>query len=127
MKNLIKISLLTLVAATGFVINNQPVQAHYSHFYNYYPFYDIYPERYCYPYTRWLVNEDSAYHPHAYSDGYRQGKKSAKKGEKFKPRTAGGEFARGFEDGYYGREFTGQNYIVPNTYRPYTTVDCDLF
>jgi hypothetical protein len=127
MNNIIKISLLALTATTGFLLNIQPAKAHYPRFYDYYPFYDTYPGRYCYPYTRWLVNEDPAYHPHAYSDGYRQGKKSAEKGKKFKPRTAGGEFARGFEDGYYGRQFTGQKHIVPNTYRPYISTDCSWF
>jgi hypothetical protein len=77
--------------------------------------------------TNWVVDEDAAYHPQAYADGYRQGQQSAKKRNNYKPRTAGGEFARGFDDGYYGREFSGQKQTVPNEYKPYTTSQCSWF
>ncbi len=132
MKKIISFSLVALAATTGFLLNNQPVQAHRrynyhrGHYYHRYP-YRIEPQRYCYPITQWHVDEDPAYHPQAYSDGYRQGRKSAEKREAYKPRTAGGEFARGFDDGYYGREFAGQKNIVPNIIKPYTTSDCGWF
>ncbi len=59
-----------------------------------------------------LVNHDSANHPNAYTDGYREGRMNAQKGEKYVPRTAGGEFSRGFDDGYYRNKSTGQNLAV---------------
>jgi hypothetical protein len=144
MKKIISASLVVLAATTGFLLNNQPVQAHgrynyggypYSRGYPYnrgYPYYRRYPypiepARYCFPTTQWQVNEDPGYHPHAYSDGYRQGQSSAKKGQNYKPRTAGGEFARGFDDGYYGKEFVGQKNIVQNVIKPYTTTECSLY
>jgi len=143
MKKLISASLVVLAATTGFLINNQPVQAHgrynYNRYpssgrynYNRYPYYRRYPypiepARYCFPVTQWQVDEDPAYHPHAYSNGYRQGQTSAKKGDKYKPRTAGGEFARGFDDGYYGKEFAGQKNSVPNLIKPYTTSECGFY
>ncbi|MFB2769743.1 hypothetical protein ACE1AT_10705 [Pelatocladus sp. BLCC-F211] len=125
MNKIIMTSLVALTTATSFLFNNQSVQAHGR--YNYHHIYPFYQPNYCYPITQWLVDEDPAYHPQAYADGYRQGRESAKKGNTYKPRTAGGEFARGFDDGYYGRKFAGQKNIVPNEYRPYTTTDCDWF
>ncbi|MBD2606232.1 hypothetical protein H6G81_17275 [Scytonema hofmannii FACHB-248] len=138
MKKIISASLVVLAAATGFLLNNQPVEAHRRYNYRRYPYsrgypyyrrypYPIEPARYCFPTTQWQVNQDPGYHPHAYSDGYRQGQNSAKKGDKYKPRTAGGEFARGFDDGYYGKEFAGQKNIVQNVIRPYTTTECSLY
>lgn len=125
MKKIITASLVALATTTGFLLNNQPVQAHRRYYHN--RLYDRYPITHCYPVTRWLVDEDPAYHPQAYSDGYRQGRESAKKGNKYEPRTAGGEFARGFDDGYYEREFAGQKHIVSNTVKPYTTTECGRF
>ncbi|MCV3214194.1 hypothetical protein OGM63_11845 [Plectonema radiosum NIES-515] len=144
MKKIISASLVVLAATTGFLLNNQPVQAHGRYNYGRYPYsrgypynrgypyyrrypYPIEPARYCFPTTQWQVNEDPGYHPHAYSDGYRQGQSSAKKGQNYKPRTAGGEFARGFDDGYYGKEFVGQKNIVQNVIKPYTTTECSLY
>jgi len=133
MKKIIPASLVALATTFGFLLNHQPVQAHYPHFHDHsfynhdYPFYDPYPGRFCYPYTQWLMKQDPAYHPQAYADGYRQGRQSTERAENYKPRTAGGEFARGFEDGYYGREFTGQKHIVADRYRPYTTTDCGWY
>jgi hypothetical protein len=134
MKKIISASLVVLAATSGFLHGQQPVQAHGRYNYNYrgYPYYRRYPypiepARYCYPTTQWQVNEDPGYHPHAYSDGYRQGQSSAKKGDNYNPRTAGGEFARGFDDGYYGKEFAGQKNIVQNVVRPYTTTECSLY
>ncbi|GAX44964.1 hypothetical protein NIES4075_59830 [Tolypothrix sp. NIES-4075] len=141
MKKIISASLVVLAVTTSFLHGQQPAQAHGR--YNYrgyggyggygrYPYYRRYPypiepARYCFPTTQWQVNEDPGYHPHAYSDGYRQGQSSAKRGEKYKPRTAGGEFARGFDDGYYGKEFAGQKNIVQNVIKPYTTTECSLY
>ncbi|NEU71979.1 hypothetical protein PI95_005150 [Hassallia byssoidea VB512170] len=132
MKKIISASLVVLAATTGFLHGQQPVQAHRRYNYGGYPYYHRYrypiePIRYCFPTTQWLVDEDPAYHPQAYSDGYRQGQTSAKKRQKYKPRTAGGEFARGFDDGYYGKQFAGQKNIVPNVIKPYTTTECSLY
>ena len=55
------------------------------------------------------VKHDNANHPNAYTDGYREGKMNAQKGEKYVARTGGGEFSRGFDDGYYGKNSTGQD------------------
>ncbi|WP_193195641.1 hypothetical protein [Nostoc sp. MG11] len=125
MKKIITVGLVALATTTGFLLNNQPVQAH-KRYYHYRPYYTR-PLNYCYPITEWLVDEDPAYHPQAYADGYRQGKNSVKKGQAYKPRTAGGEFSRGFDDGYYGREFAGQKQIVPNIIKPYSTTQCGWF
>jgi len=54
----------------------------------------------------------AADHPHAYADGFRQGEQSARDGKAYRPRTAGGEFARGFEDGYFNRPYTGQKVVI---------------
>jgi hypothetical protein len=80
----------------------------------------------CYPVAERYQNS-AADHPGAYRDGYTQGRESARKGESFKPRTAGGEFARGFEDGYFGRAFTGQKVVVPDTVQYYASGDCGDF
>lgn len=71
--------------------------------------------------------EDPADHPKAYEDGYRQGRQSARKSEDYRPRTAGGEFSRGFEDGYYNRPFTGQKYVIPNRVEHYTTQNYNTY
>jgi hypothetical protein len=52
----------------------------------------------------------AAYNPTAYRDGYLEGIASKSKSETYQIRSAGGEFARGFEDGYFGRQNTGQRY-----------------
>lgn len=79
----------------------------------------------CRPTQQVRVVQDAADHPSAYRDGYREGQQSASKGEPYEPRTAGGEFARGFEDGYYARPFTGQQYEVQDRTETYTTQQCD--
>jgi hypothetical protein len=84
----------------------------------YYDRFDLYPLEACYPSTQWNVRENAAYHPQAYADGYSQGQRSAEEGNKYERRTAGGEFARGFKDGYYGKEFAGQKIVVPDRYVP---------
>lgn len=131
MKKIITASLVALATATGFLVNNQPAQARPRHYYSYplyrnYPFYRG-PISYCYPVTNWTVDQDPGYHPQAYADGYRQGQQSARKGNTYKPRTAGGEFARGFDDGYHGKEFSGQKHVVPNEYKPYNTSQCGWY
>jgi hypothetical protein len=132
MKKIITASLVALVTTTGFLLSNPLAQAHPRRFHNYYRHhyhYPFYRQRisYCYPVTQWSVDEDAAYHPQAYSDGYRQGRESAREGRDYKPRTAGGEFGRGFEDGYYGRKFSGQKQVVPNVVVPYTTTNCGWY
>jgi hypothetical protein len=66
-----------------------------------------YEEQEKFSYTQ--VYRDNANHPNAYTDGYREGRMNAQRREKYAPRTGGGEFSRGFDDGYYGKESTGQN------------------
>lgn len=73
------------------------------------------------------IHRNPADHPDAYADGYSEGRQSIRKKEPYKPRTAGGEFARGFEDGYYGRSFTGQKYAVRDRVQYYTSQECDTF
>ena len=58
------------------------------------------------------IDRSDAYHAQAYNDGYREGIASKAKRETYQARTAGGEFARGFEDGYFGRANSGQRYTA---------------
>lgn len=81
----------------------------------------------CYPVTQAQVIQNAADHPNAYADGYSEGRQSVSKGEAYRPRTAGGEFARGYEDGYYGRGFTGQEYSVANRVEYYTSQQCNTY
>jgi hypothetical protein len=152
MKKIIPVTLFILIAIFAFLLNHQPASGknrdrgynhRYNHRYNHSIFdnYDRgygyyyrdryrrnYPTRYCQPVTQWQIDQDPAYHPRAYSNGFRQGRESAKKGNQYKSRTAGGEFARGFDDGYYGREFSGQKHIVANAYQPFTTTsECNYY
>ena len=53
-----------------------------------------------------------AYHPQAYTNGYREGMASKAKRETYQARSAGSEFTRGFEDGYFGRANSGQRYTA---------------
>ncbi|NJL61793.1 MAG: hypothetical protein HC903_08155 [Methylacidiphilales bacterium] len=145
MKKIIPVTLFILIAIFTFLLNHQPASGKHRErryhqrnnhilFDNYYRGYGRYyrdrrnyPIRYCQPVTQWLLDQDPAYHPRAYSDGYRQGRESAKRGNKYKARTAGGEFARGFDDGYYGREFSGQKHIIANAYQPFITSECNYY
>jgi hypothetical protein len=79
----------------------------------------------CYPVTYPHAIRNSANHPDAYSDGYREGQQSASKREEYRPRTSGGEFGRGFEDGYYGRSFTGQQSVIADRVEGSTFHNCD--
>jgi len=65
-------------------------------------------EIYCHPATGNQVSKNSVDSLHAYADGYREGEQSFRDGVAYKPRTEGGEFARGFEDGYFNRSYNGQ-------------------
>ncbi len=58
------------------------------------------------------IERSDAYHPQAYNDGYREGIASKANRETYQARTAGGEFARGFEDGYFGKANSGQRYTA---------------
>lgn len=81
----------------------------------------------CYPVTQSNISQDPADHPGAYRDGYREGRESARRREVYQPRTAGGEFANGFEDGYFGRRFAGQQYSVPNQVEYYASQQCNTY
>ncbi|HEY9652212.1 MAG TPA: hypothetical protein V6C95_16235 [Coleofasciculaceae cyanobacterium] len=98
------------------------------------PTYLVFPEKVfadtqtvCYPVTQAQVIQNPADHPNAYADGYSEGRQSARKGETYRPRTAGGEFGRGYNDGYYGRDFTGQEYSVANRVEYYTSQQCNTY
>jgi hypothetical protein len=80
--------------------------------------------QYCYPVTQYRTVRDPAYHPQAYEDGYREGANVARKSEKYEPRTVGGEFARGFDDGYEGRPLTGQRNTIADRQESYETSQC---
>ncbi len=60
-------------------------------------------------------DDDPANHSEAYSDGYRQGVESAQKREKYRPRVVGGEFARGFKEGYDDSPYNNLNSTVTRT------------
>jgi hypothetical protein len=78
----------------------------------------------CKPVTSTNIVRDAAAHVGAYEDGFGEGRLSASRGETYKPRSVGGEFARGFDDGYSGRRFTGQEYAVRDRVESYTTQQC---
>jgi hypothetical protein len=60
------------------------------------------------------VSRNATDHPRAYTDGYQAGEQSFRNGQAYKPQDAEGEFARGFEDGYFNRPYTGQEVIASN-------------
>lgn len=115
MNKIFCVTLLTLASAPTFLLFTQPAKA------------DTSTSTYCYPVVQREVIQNAADHPSAYADGYSEGRQSARKGDAYKPRSAGGEFARGFEDGYYSRPFTGQQYAVPDKVREFTTQQCDTY
>jgi hypothetical protein len=80
--------------------------------------------QYCYPVTQYRTVRDPAYHPQAYEDGYREGANVARKYEKYEPRTVGGEFARGFDEGYEGRPLAGQRNTIADRQESYETSQC---
>ena len=83
--------------------------------------------QYCFNVKKSRTIRDAANHPTAYNDGYREGIQSAKNGDKYEPRSVGGEFARGFDDGYYGRTVTGQQYTVQDSQESYTGQECRTY
>jgi hypothetical protein len=83
--------------------------------------------QHCYPVQKNRTVEDAGYHPNAYDNGYREGAESSRKQEPYQPRTAAGEFSRGFDDGYYGRPYTGQKNTVPNRKETYETSQCRTY
>ena len=78
----------------------------------------------CKPVTSTNIVRNGAAHAAAYEDGFGEGRQSASRGETYERRSVGGEFARGFEDGYFGRRFTGQEYVVRDRVQTYTTQQC---
>lgn len=113
MKTILSAILLTLVTAPAILGFSQPAKAD--------------TVTYCYPVTQSSVIQNAADHPGAYADGYSEGRKSRNDGDTYTPRTAGGEFARGFEDGYYGRQFTGQEYAVSDKIERFITQQCSTY
>ena len=79
---------------------------------------------YCYPIQETRVVSDPGYHPQAYDDGYREGVAEARANAPFEIRTAGGEFARGYEDGYNGRSYAGQKKVLPDRREAYRSQKC---
>ena len=140
MKKILIVSLL-LLTSVGTISNHQPVNAKTVIIQDSEPEYYYHRRRrnrrrrkkrkdevtVCRPITRESVRKNPGYHPEAYIDGYSQGERSAIKGEAYKPRTAGGEFGRGFYDGYFGRKFTGQKRVVPNKITSYKTTQCQTY
>jgi hypothetical protein len=78
-------ALLTFATAPTFLLFNPPAKA------------DI---PYCHVY-----DDSAADHPGAYVDGYREGVQSARNGDRYQRRSAGGDFAIGFRDGFFHRRF----------------------
>ena len=113
MRRIVAVTVLALTAVPGSFLFAQSANA------------DTYSV--CYPVTQQQVSQDAADHPSAYRDGYREGRESARDGDAYRPRSAGGEFARGYEDGYYGRRFAGQQYVIPNRVDYYTAQQCNTY
>lgn len=83
--------------------------------------------QYCYPVEKTRTLKDPGNHPQAYDNGYREGAAAARGNKPYEPRTAGGEFARGFDDGYYGRPYGEQQNTVPNRTETYTSSQCRTY
>ncbi|MGL5035881.1 MAG: hypothetical protein ACRC6M_19005 [Microcystaceae cyanobacterium] len=79
---------------------------------------------YCYPIQQMRTISDPGYHPNAYDDGYREGIAEARDNKPFAVRTAGGEFAKGYEDGYNGRSYVGQQKTLPDRRESYQSQKC---
>jgi hypothetical protein len=92
-KKIVSIALLSLATLSTPVLFSQAARAD--------------QEVYCHPVTDKQASRNSSSHPHAYADGYQAGEQSFRDGVGYKPRTEGGEFARGFEDGYFNRPYSG--------------------
>ncbi len=113
MKRLVAATLLTVATIPASLLFAQPAKA------------ETYTA--CYPVTQPNIIQNSADHPGAYADGYSEGRQSRRNGDAYKPRNAGGEFARGFEDGYFGHRFTSQAYAVRNRIEYKTTQQCNTY
>ncbi len=113
MKRLVATTLLGVAALPASLLFTQPATA------------ETYTA--CYPVTQPNIIRNPADHPDAYTDGYSEGRQSRRNGDVYKPRTAGGEFSRGFEDGYFGRRFSGQKYAVRDRIEYNTTQQCNTY
>jgi hypothetical protein len=110
MKNKPIISLLPLLLAPALAFFPKLAQAaQYQH---------------CYYSQKVRIIQDSGNHSNAYDDGYREGAEAARRGDAYEARSVGGEFARGFEDGYHNRPYTGQQNVVPDRTETYQTREC---
>ncbi len=114
MKRIVAATLLTLSTAPAYLMITLPASASEK-------------VTVCNPVSTTNIIRNPADHSGAYEDGYSEGRRSASKGEAYQPRTVGGEFGRGFEDGYFGNRFTGQEYAVRDRVEHYTTQQCDTF
>jgi hypothetical protein len=114
MKRIVAATLLTLSTAPAYLMIALPASASEK-------------VTVCNPVSTTNIIRNPADHSGAYEDGYSEGRRSASKGEAYQPRTVGGEFGRGFEDGYFGNRFTGQEYAVRDRVEHYTTQQCDTF
>jgi hypothetical protein len=110
MQRFIAITLLTLSTIPASFLFIQPASAE--------------TQTVCYPVPKTRVIQNPADHANAYAEGYSEGRQEARRGKTYKPRSAGGEFGRGFDDGYYNRPFTGQQYAVPDKVEHYTAQEC---
>lgn len=113
MKRIVCASILTLSAVPAWLLFTAAAQA------------EVYT--YCYPVEEFYTIADPGNHPNAYDDGYREGADVARRGQAYKLRSVGGEFARGFDDGYYGRPFTGQRNTIPNRRESRSTTKCNNY
>lgn len=113
MHEITKIISVTLITASTIIVVASAAQAGQYNF--------------CYPVKKSRIIQDPGFHPNAYDDGYREGAETARKKEPYEPRTAGGEFSRGFDDGYYGRTYTTQQNTVPDRREFYTTNQCKTY
>lgn len=113
MERFVAATLLALATVPASLLFTQPAQAE--------------ARTVCYPVTQANIIQNPADHRGAYADGYSEGRQSRRNGDAYEPRTAGGEFARGFEDGYYGRRFTGQEYAVRDKVEYYTSQQCNTY
>ncbi|NEO72394.1 hypothetical protein [Moorena sp. SIO3H5] len=83
--------------------------------------------RYCYRVPRYYVEKDAANHREAYDDGYKEGRRDARRGIAYEERSAGGEFSRGYRHGYYGRRYRGQRRQVADRRNYYNTRECRTY
>lgn len=93
MKRIVLGALLTIATTPVFLLLNQPAQAQRVN------------------YCDSSQTNNAGNHQNAYADGYREGQQSARDRQTYRPRTAGGDFDRGFYDGYYNRPYRDGRYI----------------